>query len=85
MKVRRVATEGGSHIEPPFDPSWSDLDKLRWTASVVEADTGVRPVPHLEENGLYSINVGASSFGGFTFGSAWTFLNGVSAGAAAAS
>lgn len=27
---------------PPLDPDWSDTDKLRWLASLVEYTTGVR-------------------------------------------
>lgn len=33
--VRRVFTQGGSHIEPPFDENWDNLTKLRWQAAVM--------------------------------------------------
>jgi hypothetical protein len=41
MDVRRIETEGGSHIEPPLDREWTLYDKLRWQAGVVHADTGL--------------------------------------------
>jgi hypothetical protein len=39
--ARRVHTDHGSHVEPELVQSWSDLDKLRWHAAVVEQDTGL--------------------------------------------
>jgi hypothetical protein len=36
--VRRVHEEAGSHIEPPLDDGWSDLDKLRWHLAVALHD-----------------------------------------------
>lgn len=38
--VKRVHDDNGSHIEPPMDNNWPDIDKLRWWAAVAEADTG---------------------------------------------
>ncbi|WP_275558514.1 hypothetical protein [Streptomyces sp. 5-6(2022)] len=91
--VTRIHDATGSHIEPPLDPAWSDLNKLRWHAAVTAHDTGIaatvqdatytidgKPVP-----GHYDIIVGASSIGPFDFRSAWDYLNGVSTGATAAS
>lgn len=43
MVVERVATEHGSHIEPPFDESWDDLQKLQWSAAVTCVDGGFAP------------------------------------------
>lgn len=86
----RIHTDRGSHIEPPLDPSWDDLTKLRWHAGVVAADTGLRvevrdgaaldaktlrPRP-----GCYSVNVGGSSAAAYSFHEAWTYLSGVSTG-----
>lgn len=42
MEVERIVYEHGSHIVPPLEDWWSDQDRLRWKASVVEHDTGVR-------------------------------------------
>lgn len=39
--VERIHADRGSHIEPPLDQRWSDLDKLRWHAAVAEADAGI--------------------------------------------
>lgn len=43
MEVTRKQDDedGSSHIEPPLDQAWSDLDQLRWLAGVVEADHGL--------------------------------------------
>ncbi len=40
-EVRRVQTDHGSHIEPPFDEDASDLDKLRWQVAVTLHDAGL--------------------------------------------
>lgn len=72
--------------EPPLDPRWSDLDKLRWKAGCLYASTGVRfeivtgawgydPILY----GYY----GHSSGGDYSFGEMWTWLNGVETGAKA--
>ena len=42
MKVDRIRTDDGGRNEPPLDPAWDDLTKLRWWAAVVEADYGVQ-------------------------------------------
>lgn len=56
MEVVRVKTERGSHIEPALDESWTELDKLRWNAGVLKADTGVviRIAEHA--NGNFSVS-----------------------------
>lgn len=81
--MKRIQTPGGSHIEPPFDEAWSELDKLHWHAGVASMDTGLSisvnaindaPTP-------YGITVGSSSAAPFSFASAWTYLNGVDTGA----
>lgn len=90
MTVTRVHTAGGSHIEPPLDPSWSEMDKLRWQAGVVIADAGVPlritldDTARLTRNGVnvpvYGLRVGGwHSVRGFD--DMWDYLNGVSAGA----
>lgn len=100
MMVRRVSHDSGSHVEPPLDQAWSDLEKLRWHAGVVEADSGVRAFiipramtekavlglvgPFRTRWDLYSIRIGNSSHSAFNFNEAWDFLNGVDAGANAA-
>ncbi|KXT55944.1 hypothetical protein Y710_16520 [Gordonia sp. QH-12] len=89
MTVTR--TEEG--VEPPLNPDWSPLAKLRWKAALVALDTGLSvrvhhanvtnggaPIP-----GLYGFLVGQTiSVSAFRFEDAWAFLNGVSAGARAA-
>lgn len=96
MEVRRIADGSGSHIEPPLEQSWSDLEKLRWHAGVVLADTGVRvgvttnSASHKNWRGdwvidrdMYSLNVGRASYSAYRYDDAWTFIIGVSAGAEA--
>jgi hypothetical protein len=88
--VVRVQDPTGDHIEPPLDEGWDAFTKLRWKAAVTAHDTGLtvdveegalrddsgNPVP-----GWYGIGVGRSGAAAFDFHSAWTYLNGVSAGA----
>lgn len=96
MSVVRVQDEhGGSHIEPPLHQAWGDLDKLRWLASVVAFDTGLRVSADvcdlqserrgrwLRERGYFSVNVEHSSSGPFRFLDAWSYLSGVKVGATA--
>jgi hypothetical protein len=91
--VRRVRDNTGSHIEPPFNPAWSDEDKLRWHAAVTTFDTGltirVGPAGYsingVPQHGYYSIQVGWSSCGPLDLDSGWTYINGIAAGARAAS
>lgn len=98
MDVRIVEHDRGSHVEPPLDQGWSDLDKLRWKAGTVRAAVGVvvrispgamsSPRPfglghriHWDRYGLY---IGNGGYVAFTLDQAWDFLNGVEAGASAA-
>lgn len=89
VEVERVFSENGmsSHIEPPLDPEWSDLQKLQWHAAIVEMDTGVKfTIREQRTNGRlyygYSYrNVGATANDYYDM---WTFLNGFSDGHCAA-
>lgn len=97
--VQRIHTDGGSHVEPALDPDWPPLERLRWHAAVVAFDTGlgVRIEPSKASrtvNGvtydipnLYSVMLSgpamSSSTSGMDYDRAWTYLNGVSGGAAA--
>ncbi|QMU19333.1 hypothetical protein [Gordonia rubripertincta] len=90
MAVTRVHTENGSHIEPPLNPDWSELDKLRWKAGVVIADAGVPLRITLNDNARYTsdgvdIPVYGLQLGSMStsrrFHAMWDYLNGVSAGA----
>ena len=94
MTVERVQTGDGSHIEPPFDEKWDKLTQLRWHAGVVLADCGVsvdivtgsyqRKVPlfgYVTIPGVYSLSIGNTSHSAYNFEEAWTFLNGIEAGA----
>lgn len=93
MKVERVSDETGSHIEPPLQDDWSDLERLQWHAAVVECDAGVRVTIKpanawhngLRRSGVYNISYSHERMSGsssaYTFGQAWTFLNGIELGA----
>lgn len=88
LKVSRVTTDHGTHIEPALDQSWTPIKKLCWHAAVVQLDTGI----HIEvdfanytrggkkQHGFYDVKVGASTAGPFTFQAAWSYLNGVDTG-----
>lgn len=81
-QLRRVIDPNGSHIEPPLDQSWSDLDKLRWQAAVVRVDNDgtVATVYEQPTPGQYGISAGRASIASFDFYGAWTYLNGFSHG-----
>ena len=91
MKVRIVRTQGNVRPEPPLDPAWPDIVKLDWKAGCVTADTGLDITVEQLTAGLfgrdYSIAIkgeyGGISAGPFGYNSAWTYLNGISAGARA--
>ncbi|MFC8278454.1 hypothetical protein ACFUJR_39305, partial [Streptomyces sp. NPDC057271] len=86
MNVTRVHTQRGSHIEPPLDPNWDNLTKLRWHAAVVAHETGltveVEPQPEASD---YSVTiVGSSSAAAYTYREAWVYLSGIGVGHGAA-
>lgn len=82
-EVRRVVTGTGSHIEPPLDPAWPDLDKLRWKAAVVLVNTGV--AAHVEEQPSGFVLSGLMfSYGPEDYAGMWSVLNGIEIGHAAA-
>lgn len=92
MKVKRVKTATGSHIEPPCSSAWPESKKLEWKVAVVEADSGLQvridPSGHavrsfgvwVPTRARYSISLPGSSSGPFTFHDAWTYLNGLETG-----
>lgn len=80
MEVRRLEGERRTWVEPPHDSEWDDATSLRWHAGVVLADSGIG-CTIWDHGSHYSLGVGRSSMGMFSYNSAWTFMNGVSAGA----
>lgn len=90
MKARRVyADDGSSHIEPPLDQEWSELEKLKWKAEVASDDSGleigVAPgeyhIGGVRQPYFYTVNTPHSSSGPHTFDEAWTRMNGIVTGA----
>ena len=87
-QVKRIMTEHGSHIEPECPVSGHE--QLLWQAAVVAHDTGLRigigegtyTRNGIKQPGMYSVMVGNSSTV-LNWSQAWTYLNGVSAGARA--
>jgi len=79
MKVERVEDETGSHIEPPLDQKSSPLEKLRWHAAVLEADTGALIGIAQNEHG-FGIGGDGWGVGPMTFDQCWTFINGYALG-----
>ncbi len=84
MRVRRVVTEGGSHIEPPLDSAWSDERKLAWKAAIVSMDSGIeitiRPGKVWIGSRLirrHCICTSGISSSAYDFGRAWDYLNGM--------
>lgn len=87
--LRRVHTRSGSHIEPRCSESWTDLERLRWHAAVVRADTGgvlfdVEPAEYciggIRQPGYYDVRFPRGSCGPMTASGAWDYLNGISLG-----
>lgn len=79
MKVARRTTDHESHIEPPLDPTWSELDKLRWQAGVVEADTGaILMLSNHHPDRLYGVSYRtpsrSSSISARPFAETWAFM-----------
>lgn len=92
LRVKRVWEGNRGHIEPEFDPEWSDLMKLRWEAAIVEMDTGIkigiRPggsfingIPILD---VYGLSVGATGLGPCSPSVARDIIHGIGLGATAA-
>lgn len=97
MEVQRIIHEGpygptGSHIEPPFEESWSELEKLQWKAGVVKADTGLHvqvteggvSVKRLGRwvplKGVYGLTIDHSlAVSSMPYRDAWTYMNGMMA------
>lgn len=78
-EVRRIRTEGGTHIEPPLDPSWSNLDKLRWHVAVVKLECDL-DIQVFESCGLYSFMVNGLNSPHLAYQHAWYYLLGVEIG-----
>lgn len=87
--VERVKTNNGSHIEPPFDKSWSQDEKLAWHAAVTAVDTGLSIRIFRYDYGYNLVIVGTegrnASIGNPGYDSAWTYLSGISVGVRAVS
>ena len=94
MKVQRIHHDGGSHIEPALNESWSRFQKLQWHAAVVAHDTGlivsvfdkavnVRILGVEVYTSRFGVRVGAAYQSPLTFDQAWTYLNGAAAAAEA--
>lgn len=87
ITVERVTTASGSHIEPPLQQYWSSLRKLRWWAAVAEADEGI--AISVEKSQYWINNIPQFGYfdvagsGPMRFDAAWTFINGMCAGARA--
>jgi hypothetical protein len=77
-EVRRLHSERSSWIEPPLDPDWDDLVKLRWRLAVLRLDTGLA-LPGVEilpctQPGLFSL-VSVTGIGPFTRAGLWDYLS----------
>jgi hypothetical protein len=87
--MTRIHEPGGSRPSIDLDQSWTDLDKLRWKARIVEIDAGVAVTPvvaqywrnEVKQDGFYAFNSERGCGGTYRFHEAWDFLNGVDLGA----
>lgn len=85
--VERIYNHDGteSHIEPPFDPNWPSVDRLRWQAAVVLADTGLRLRIHYAAGSAgtkYAITGGGIGGSYMTYNEAWRYITDLGKGAA---
>ena len=86
-----VRTHNGHTPEPSLEQSWPDLIKLKWRAALVRNTTGTNVTVHLQPQGhpgdYYQITLRTSGWFSatiHTYRNAWTYLNGIEAGAEAA-
>ncbi|WP_405137462.1 hypothetical protein [Nocardia sp. NBC_01388] len=84
-KVRTVADEHGSHVEPHLDGLWPHLWQLRWLAAVISETIGTTITIHEDEKsrgpgrfGISYRNVGTAQTR--TFDSMWSVLVGMQYG-----
>lgn len=94
MRARRVYTaDGSSYIDPPLPDDASALEKLTWKAEVASGDSGLDItvedggyyVSGVAQPGFYTVSIRYDSTSGpHTFSEAWTWMNGIVAGARAA-
>jgi hypothetical protein len=87
MSVTRIHTDSGSHVEPPLDEDWPNLDKLRWLAALAAHDGGMdtRLVVTLNDWDVkresFSITYDIGLTSPYSYTDAWTLLNGIAIGA----
>lgn len=82
--VERIHTATGSHIEPPLDPSWPAVDKLRWNAAVVLADTGLKLRVHVAAGSMmtkYAVTGNGFSGQHLSYNEAWQYITHLGTGA----
>lgn len=79
-QVRRVPNARGSHIEPPLDQSWSEIQKLLWHAAVIEVDADLHLDIRETDRGYLVL---AAGFGSpfYSFHDAWSRMNSLARGA----
>jgi len=90
ITVRRVYASTGSHIEPPLEDAWGDLQKLRWKAAVTQVDCGVAVTVNNADYTVagkvcpaFVVGVEGASSGPHSMGTAWSVINGIMYGAEA--
>lgn len=93
--ARMVPTRDGWKPEPPLDPTWPDLIKLRWHAALIRDKTGLNiavnkgkySINGIPQAGYYAVHLRygntAQLSGPHTFADAWNYLNGIETGATA--
>jgi hypothetical protein len=92
MRVRRLADERGSYIDPPLDQEWDALTKLRWHLAVTLQDSGLAAdalqidpadyrVGGVAQDGYYCLHGLWFSVGALSYSSAWDVINGIEYGA----
>lgn len=87
VAVKRVHhSPTGTHIEPPLNPKWSELEKLRYLAAVVALDVGaeigveVSSIAKLFTASTYTVLWPSGASGPKSFEQTWCFITGMRAG-----
>lgn len=93
MDVTLSKDGSSSFPEPPLDPTWSNLDRLRWKAGNVTRETGLyirirtggsfvttKNGERIEVKDAYALQVGKTSGTSMPFHNAWDYLSGVATG-----
>lgn len=88
MKVRKMREGTKSWFEPPYDPEWSELTKLKYMAACAKERDGVditvrlgyATVNGIEELGVYSLSLPGMGMSPMDYRTCSDYIQGISIG-----